>query len=170
MRNALALGGDGRAVVARLAQDEIGLPLAAGGLVRGQHRGGVEAAEDLPVDEHRRLVGRDLRHAVPDLGQFGGGRGLAQPVRIAGRDDGRLQLGWYDQQDVIAARDQRIDEGNQWGEVTGSRGRGNEHAHPVTVSTVSVPAGVTLPLAQVLVRTTTGMVRPAFAWWSAKNG
>ncbi len=66
MRNVAAGGGDGGGVLARLAQDEVGVPMIKSLVHRGEHCRGAEASEDLAVDKDRRLPWGDLRDTPPD--------------------------------------------------------------------------------------------------------
>jgi hypothetical protein len=68
-------------------QHEVGRPLGARALHAGEHGGGRKATEQLPIAEHRRLMGRDDRKAFPDGRHLCLGRLPSGSERVAGSLD-----------------------------------------------------------------------------------
>jgi hypothetical protein len=127
VRDPLPLRDDRRRVLARLAQDEVRPPRAACALDRGEHGGGPEPAEQLPVPQLGGLLPGRRRQRREDRPDLRVGRSGADPRRVA--RDQRLQPGRHDDQPLVPGAGERVEDRQERHEVARSRRRGHEHPH-----------------------------------------
>ena len=130
MRDAVPLRGDRGRVLARLAEDEVGLPVGDRVLQRAEHRLNVEAREDRAHHDDLGLGGRPPVHRAPQLAEHVRGRGAAGAERIAARVE---RLGPHHQH-LVTARERRVGQRRHRSEVAGAVRRDQQDSHPRVLS------------------------------------
>ena len=129
VRDAVQLCRQRRAVLVRVAQDDVRPPLLYRRPKPRQRGPRVEAAEDLAHDHAVRLLLRQFRHPRPDLAELVLGRRVELPKIEAGAAGRVRQYGRPRHEHLMTGALEGARERHERIEMARAAGRGEQHAH-----------------------------------------